>query len=129
MRISKRFILGILAVIFLGTISGCTAFLAGAGTIGLGMDTMRLERFTDYDTAWDAAMESLNDLSADIELEDKPNDLIKAAISDYKIKILVQKSLQGPVFVDVSVRYKGLPDLKFADQIIEQINIKLRQKD
>ena len=129
MSISKKFILGIFAIIFLGTISGCTAFLAVAGTIGIGMDTMRLERFTDYDTAWNAAIESLHDLSATIEIEDKKNDKIIATLSDFKIKILVQKTVQESMIIDVSVRKKGLPNLSLADKIIEQINIKIRRTD
>ncbi len=129
MKINKRLILGIISIIFLGTISGCTAFLAGAGTIGMGMDTMRLERFTDYDTAWNAAIESLHDLSASIELEDKVNNQIKATLSDCKIKILVQKSAQESIVIDVSVRKKGLPNLSLADKIIEQTNIKIRRTD
>jgi len=125
----KRFIVGILAITFLSGISGCTAFLAGAGTIGMGMDTIRLERYTDYDTAWNATMESLHDLAANIELEDKTNNKILARMSDYKIKILVHKSVQESVFVDVSVRKKGLPNLRLADKIISQINIKIRHSD
>ena len=129
MTIMKRFIIGIIAITCLSGLSGCTAFLAGAGTIGIGMDTIRLERYTDYETAWNATMESLHDLSATIELEDKANNQIHAVMSDYKIRILVQQSVQESVFVDVSVRKKGLPSLSFADKIIEQINIKIRHSD
>ncbi|MCK4993451.1 MAG: DUF3568 family protein [Candidatus Omnitrophica bacterium] len=129
MKSKNKFILSVLSITFLVTISGCTAFLAGAGTIGIGMDTTRLERFTDYDTAWNATIDTLNDLSAAIEIEDKENNQIQATMADYKIKILVQKSGQESVFVDVTVRKKGLPNLSFADKIIEQINTKIRQKD
>ena len=125
----KRFIVGIFAITLLSGIFGCTAFLAGAGTLGIGMDTVRLERNTDYDTAWNATIESLHELSANIELEDKINNQIKASMADYKIKILVQKSVAESVFVDVSVRKKGLPNLKFADKIIEQISGKIRYSD
>lgn len=125
----KRFIVGIIAITFLSGIYGCTAFLAGAGTIGIGMDTVRLERYIDYDTAWNATIESLHELAANIELEDKTNNQIKASIEDYKIKILVQKSAQESVLVDVSVRRKGLPNLRFADKIIEQISGKIRYVD
>ncbi|MCG2712522.1 MAG: hypothetical protein L6416_09405 [Candidatus Omnitrophica bacterium] len=124
----RRFILGFIAISFLAFISGCTAFLAGAGTIGIGMDTIRLERCIDYDTAWNAAIETLQDLSAAIELEDKTNNQIKANTPEYKIRILVQKSVEESVLIDVSVRKKGLPNLSFADKIVEQINTKLRQK-
>ncbi|MFH1093077.1 MAG: hypothetical protein V1739_02845 [Candidatus Omnitrophota bacterium] len=124
----RKFTLGFMAIAFLGFISGCTAFLAGAGAVGIGMDTVRLERYTDYNTAWNAAIESLHDLSASIELEDETNNEIRASMSGYKIKILVQKSLKESILVDVSVRKKGLPNLKLADKILEQINIKLRQK-
>ena len=129
MMIVRRFALGFIAISFLAVMSGCTAFLAGAGTIGMGMDTIRLERYTEYDTAWNAALETLHDLSANIELEDKTNNQIKASMSDYKIKIVVQQSTQKSVFVDVSARKKGLPNLSFADKIVEQINIKIRQKN
>ena len=129
MAMAKRLTLSVLVIMLLGSVSGCTAFLAGAGTIGLGMDTIRLERYTDYDTAWDATMESLHDLSANISIEDKANNLIEAAVSDYKIKILVQQTVQESILVDVSVRKKGLPSLSFADKIIEQINIKIRHQD
>lgn len=129
MMIIKRFTLGFIAIFFLAFMSGCSAFLAGAGTIGMGMDTLRLERCTDYDTAWNATIETLHDLSASIELEDKTNNQIQASVSDYKIRILVQQSTQESVVVDVSVRKKGLPNLKFADKIVEQINVKIRQKN
>ena len=129
MVIMKRFILGIIAIAFLGSISGCTALLAGAGTIGIGMDTLRLERYTEYDTAWNAVIDTLHDLSANIELEDKTNNQIKATMTDYKIKILVQQTTQESIVVDVSVRQRGLPSLRLADQIIEQINAKIRLKD
>lgn len=129
MRILKNFFLLCTAIFCIASLSGCTAFLAGAGTIGMGMDTIRLERFVDYDTAWNAALESLHDLSANIELEDKTNNQIKATMADYKIKILVQKSAKESVFVDVSARKKGLPSLSFADKIIEQVNIKIRHKE
>ncbi len=129
MIVIKKITLGIFAISLLAFMSGCTAFLAGAGTIGMGMDTIRLERYTDYDTAWDATIEALHDLSANIELEDKTNNLIKASMSDYKIRILVQQSTQESVFVDVSVRQRGLPSLRLSNQIIEQINVKIRQKN
>ncbi len=127
MTIMKKFILGIIAIMFLAGISGCTALLVGAGTIGVGMDTMRLERYTTFDTAWDAALETLHNLSADINVEDKKNGQIKAVMADYKIKVHVAQSEQKSVFVDVSVRQKGLPSLKLADQIIEQINTRIRK--
>ena len=67
MNLLKKLAIFSMLTIFLGSLSGCAAFLAGAGAISIGMDTMRLERYTEYDTAWDATINSIHELSAELE--------------------------------------------------------------
>lgn len=130
MKLKKRIILSLIGITVLFSLSGCSAFLAGASTIGVGMDTIRLERHTDFDTAWAAAIESLHELSAEIKTEDKDQNIIKATFRDNKLKILIHESLnEDSVLIDVSARKKGLPKLSLAENIVEQINSKLRKQN
>lgn len=125
---STKIILAIAAIITLISLCGCTAFLAGAGTVGLGMDTVRLERYVDYETAWEATLSALNNIGALVASGNKDQGIIIGTIDRSKIKINVYQVGKEPAAINISVRKKGLPDLKTADEILKVINTQFSQK-
>lgn len=128
MKIINKILLSVYLSLMLISVSGCTAFLATVGTVGVGMDTIRLERNVEYTQAWNATVETLQEMEITIETTDIDHGLIEAVKDPSKIKIQFYYAESQPTAIDVSVRKKGLPSLKLADQIVENINEKLRKK-
>jgi len=126
-NITKLILSGCISLMLICT-AGCTAFLATVGTIGVGTDTMRLERNVEFTPAWNATIETLQDMEFTIETTDMDHGLIEAVKGPSKIKIQFYYGESQTTAIDVSVRKKGLPHLKLASDIIDNINEKLRKK-
>jgi len=121
----KKLMLKIICSAALVSLTGCAPFLIGAGTVGVGADTIRLERFTDLDTAWQATMDALNEQSAVISSEDKPKGMLRAEIDKNELNIEIQAADTSTMAINIKARKKGLPALKFADSLAEKINEKI----
>ncbi len=125
----KKLLLIVISIAALASLTGCTAFLIGAGaagTVGLGLDAIRLERYVSEDRAWAAAIDTLNARGIQILSENQKKGTISAKIedTDLSIQILGQKS--KTTTIDVKARKKGLPNLELANKIIDDINTRLK---
>lgn len=126
----KKFLLSILSFGLLCSITGCSALMLGGGAAGgasLAMDTIRLERFVNYENAWGAAIETLNEMNAKIISDDQDKGIIKSELNGADITISIMQLKSRPTSIDVKVREKGFPNLKLADTIVEAINEQLRK--
>ncbi|MFH1459467.1 MAG: DUF3568 family protein [Candidatus Omnitrophota bacterium] len=113
-------------IICLLSVSGCSAFLIGAGTagtVGIGMDTMRLERNVNFDRAWHVSIQTLLSKNVDLIEDNKEKGIIKAILDESNITLkIMQLNESGPTAIDITVRKKGLPNLRLADEFVEAIN-------
>jgi len=71
---------------------------------------------------------ALQEHDAVLNTEDKRNGIIKAMLDQSDISIKIAKIESRPTTIDIKSRRKGIPDLKTADFLSEQINAQLRQK-
>ncbi len=127
----KKFLLSIIGVAALVSLTGCAGLILGAGTLGgagLAMDTIRLERYVSMDQAWTATKETLSEMNITIKAEDQAAGTIDANLDKTVITITLVEHDAKTVTIDVKARRKGLPQLQLAEQIIETINAKLRAK-
>jgi len=128
----KKLFAAIASIIALVSLTGCSAFLIGAGTagtVGVGIDTIRLERFVDFEQAWTATTTTLEELEATTTSVNQGKGIIEAEdANENEIIITIGAWEERATAIDVSVRRKGLPNLKHADLIVETINEKFRRK-
>ncbi len=127
----KKFAISIISIIILISVCGCAPLLltlGAAGTAAVSIDTIRLERNVEYNHAWDATLAALEGQDAVLSTQDKENGIIKAMIDQSDITIKIAQIKSRPTAIDIKSRRKGIPDLKTADLLSEQINIQLRQK-
>jgi len=128
----KKLFTAIASIIALVSLTGCSAFLIGAGTagtVGVGIDTIRLERFVDFEQAWTATTTTLEELEATTTSVNQGKGIIEAEdANENEIIITIGAWEERATAIDVSVRRKGLPNLKHADLIVETINEKFRRK-
>jgi Protein of unknown function (DUF3568) len=127
----KKFSISIISLIIIGSLYGCAPLLltmGAAGTAAISIDTMRLERNVELNRAWDATIAALKEQSAQIETEDLEAGLIKAMLNESNITIRITKLGSRPTAIDITSRRKGLPNLKTAEFLSEQINAQLRVK-
>ncbi|RKY35170.1 MAG: hypothetical protein DRP78_05730 [Candidatus Omnitrophota bacterium] len=128
----RKIITPLIGICIIISLCGCTAFLIGAGTAGgvatVGIDTLRLSRYTSFENAWSAVIDSFNDSNIKVTSQDKKNGLISSFQEQSIIQAQIRKKGDEPVRIDIKVRKKGLPDLKSAEQIINKINNKLAKK-
>jgi len=127
----KKLTISIINIIILVSVCGCAPLLltlGAAGTAAVSMDTIRLERNVDYDQAWTATIATLKEHDAVLKTEDKRNGIIKAMLDQSDISIKIAKIESRPTAIDIKSRRKGIPDLKTADFLSEQINAQLRLK-
>ena len=127
----KKIILFALYTIFALTVTGCSAFLIGAGTaggVGLGLDTIRLERYMGYDRAWTTTLATLEEMNAGVSSKDMSKGTISAVREDSDISIQLTQQKSQTITIDVSVRKKGFPNLELADTIVQNINENISAK-
>ena len=119
--------IGILTIVSLAGCAPLMLTLGAAGTAAVSVDTIRLERNVEYNRAWEAVIRVLEDQQAEIETNDKEKGLIKATVEYSEISINIAQMESRPTAMDITVRRKGLPNLKLADQLSEDINAQLRK--
>lgn len=127
----KKFSISIISLIILVSVYGCAPLLltmGAAGTAAVSIDTMRLERNVEYNRAWDATLAALKEQSAQITTQDQEAGIIKATLDQSDISIRITKLESRPTAIDITSRRKGLPNLKTAEFLSEQINAQLRVK-
>ena len=84
--------------------------------------------FTDTDKAWQATMAAFQEMQLSVISEDKEKGIIKAEDNDgNNISAQILHIESRPVSIDITVRKKGLPNLKLADSIVDAINKKFRE--
>jgi hypothetical protein len=126
----KRLHVAIIGLSLVVCLCGCAPLLltlGAAGTAAVSLDTIRLERNIEYDKVWQATLDALKQNDASIDSEDKEKGLIKATIEFSNISINVAQIQDRPTAVDITVRRKGLPNLKLADALAEDINAQLKK--
>ncbi|MBU4304161.1 MAG: DUF3568 domain-containing protein [Candidatus Omnitrophica bacterium] len=122
----KKITLFLLCTVLTLSVSGCSAFLIGAGTaggIGLGLDTIRLERYMEYGHAWAITLATLEEMNARVSSEDVNKGKISAAMEDSDISIQLIQQKSQTITIDVSVRKKGFPNMELADTIVQNISV------
>jgi hypothetical protein len=128
----KKLSIAMLCVFILGSICGCAPFLltlGAAGTAAVSIDTVRLERNNmDSDTAWKAAIAVLEEQKANITKQDQENKIIQAMVKESNITINISQIDAKKTAIDITSRRKGIPDIKTADRLFDQINAQLRVK-
>ena len=125
----KKVLMGILVGAIAISLTGCTAFLLGSGAVagvGMSIDTIRLERIVDKQTAWDVTKSTLAELG-EITLENQAHHELEAEIDEAKVKVeILQAKGKKQVWIDVKVRKKGIPDLTLANDLVDKINDNLK---
>ncbi|MFH1062014.1 MAG: DUF3568 family protein [Candidatus Omnitrophota bacterium] len=127
----KKFSISIISLVILISLCGCAPLLltlGAAGTAAVSLDTIRLERNVEYSRAWDATLAALKEQDADITTQDQETGIIKAMIKQSDISIKIAQIKSRPTAIDITSRRKGIPDLKTADFLSEQINAQLKVK-
>ncbi|MBI4845078.1 MAG: DUF3568 family protein [Candidatus Omnitrophica bacterium] len=127
----KKILTAILGMLTLCCLCGCSALLIGAttaGSVGMGVDTIRLERFVEYSAAWNAALATMEEMNAQIATENQLSGIIEAEVDGAKITINIRQMKDRPASIDVTARKKGFPSLSLADKIVEDINGRLSKK-
>ncbi|MBU1043265.1 MAG: DUF3568 domain-containing protein [Candidatus Omnitrophica bacterium] len=127
----KNFSIAIISIIILVSACGCAPFLltlGAAGTAAVSIDTIRLERNITYDRAWNATIAALKQQDAKINKQNMESGVIQAMLEQSDITIRIAQIKARPVAIDITSRRKGIPDLKTADILLEEINAQLRPK-
>ncbi|MBU1087476.1 MAG: DUF3568 domain-containing protein [Candidatus Omnitrophica bacterium] len=127
----KNFSISLLSIIILVSVCGCAPFLltlGAAGTAAVSIDTIRLERNVTYDRAWKATIAALKQQDATINTQDMESGLIQAMLKQSDITIKIAQIETRPTAIDITSRRKGIPELKTADFLLEEINTQLRPK-
>lgn len=124
----KRVIAGILFGIFLSVSAwGCAALLIGGGLAGglaISEDTVRLERDTNLNRAWEVTVKVLEEKGR-IELQDKKAGKIEADIRDSKVTVRIDKITASAVRIQIKARKNLFPNIDLATEIINSINSRL----
>ncbi|MBU0634069.1 MAG: DUF3568 domain-containing protein [Candidatus Omnitrophica bacterium] len=123
-HILKSGMAGLLLAVLL---CGCASFLVGgstAGTVVLGVDTMRIRRNVSYESAWQATLKTLK---AQGEIMDVREDRskIKAQVKMSNVEAEILRVSDGTVAVDIRCRKKGVPNLRLAEELLNEINANL----
>lgn len=103
---------------------GCASFMFGGSTVGavaLGVDTMRIRRAVSYESAWQATLNILKERGELIEVQ-KDKSKIKAKVKASNIEAEVLRLSDGTIAVDIHCRKKGIPNLRLADKLLDEIN-------
>ncbi|MCP4649977.1 MAG: DUF3568 family protein [PVC group bacterium] len=126
----KKITLSLLIVFSMVSLSGCTALLVGTGAaaagVGIAVDTVRLERNIDKETAWNASKQTLEEMGK-ITSENGVGRRLKAEVEKARITVEFSSVQDGPIWVDVKARKNGLPDLPMANKIVDAINSNIRR--
>ena len=126
----------ILLIVLIGAISlslaGCSVFLLGSGAVagvGMSIDTVRLERKIEKSVAWDITKQTIEALGQ-ITYENKTRFEIEAEVEGVKISAeILQVEGREYVWIDITARKKGLPDIDMANTIVDTINDNLKNTD